>query len=349
MHQAGELLLTETAASAGTTSERALALLEVLRGFVPFDGAFLAFADPLGHGYHALASVDLDVSTVEFLSGPQLARDIEVTGTDRARPPLGPSDLPYPAEELPTWAECLIPSGIHEGLGVALFAPGGRHVGHLAVLSGSRQPPSPAMRHRLGRLAPVLAYGIDPMRSLVTAARLVRGATAGVVLGVDGGCQALPGLPGNALLVPWSPVVAAAHDRIGDGHVYSSFLWPVGGSHAPGGHVRVTVLAAPEDSPPGLSAVALLSPATDLHGLTPRELEVLGLLVEGCSNQEIARTLVVAPRTVAAHLEHVLGKLGAPTRTLAAVRAERDGLYVPTPPAAVRPPEPADRWANRAG
>ena len=124
----------------------------------------------------------------------------------------------------------------------------------------------------------------------------------------------------------------SARERIGGGSVCSSFLWPLGGSHAPDGHVRVTVLAAPQDVPPGLTAVALLSPATDLHGLTPRELEVLGLLVEGCSNQEIARTLVVAPRTVAAHLEHVLGKLGAPTRTLAAVRAEREGLYVPAPP-----------------
>ncbi|MEU7813024.1 helix-turn-helix transcriptional regulator [Pseudonocardia sp. NPDC049154] len=329
--QAGELLLAETADSAGTTSERAQALLQVLRRLVPFDGAWLALADPLGHGYHSLASVDLDGPTVEFLSGPLMARDIEVTGTDRARPPLSPSDLPYPAEELPTWAECLIPSGIHEALVLALFAPAGRHVGCLALLSGDRHPPSPVTRRRLGRLGPVLAHGIDPMRSLLTAARLVRGAAAGVVLRADGGCQALPGLPADALLVPRSPVLAAARERIGDGHVYESFLWPVGGSHAPGGHVRVTVLAAPEDAPPGLTALALLSPATDLHGLTPRELEVLGLLVEGCSNQEIARTLVVAPRTVAAHLEHILGKLGAPTRTLAAVRAERGGLYVPAP------------------
>ncbi|GAB3308285.1 hypothetical protein GCM10027451_17130 [Geodermatophilus aquaeductus] len=328
-HQAGELLLAETAAAAGTTSERAHAMLEVLRRVVPFDCAFLALADPLGHRYHSLVSLDLDGATVEFLSGPQVARDIEATGTDRDRPPVGPSDLPYPAEELPTWAECLIPSGLHEGLGVGLFAPGGRHVGHLAVLSGSRQPPSPAIRRRLGRLAPVLAHGIDPMRSLLAAARLVRGATAGVVLRADGGCQALPGLPADALLVLRSPVLAAARERIGDGQVYSSFLWPVGGSHAPGGHVRVTVLAAPEDAPPGLTAVALLSAANDLRGLTPRELEVLGFLVEGCSNHEIARALVVAPRTVAAHLEHVLAKLGAPTRTLAAVRAERDGLYVP--------------------
>jgi DNA-binding CsgD family transcriptional regulator len=331
-HESGELLVAETAASGGTTSERVQALLEVLRQVVPFDAAFLAFADPLGHGYHSLVSVDLDGRALDFLSGPQVARDIEVTGTDRQRPPLGPSDLPYPAEELPTWAECLIPSGIQEGLGVALFAPGGRHVGHLAVLSGSRQPPSPATRRRLGRLTPILAQGIDPMRSLVAAARLVRGATAGVVLHADGGCQDLPGLQADALLVPRSPVLAAARERIGDGNVFSSFLWPLGGSHAPDGHVRVTVLAAPEDAPPGLTAVALLSPATHLHGLTPRELEVLGLLVEGCSNHEVARALVVAPRTVAAHLEHILVKLGAPTRTLAAVRASRDGLYVPAVP-----------------
>ena len=54
------------------------------------------------------------------------------------------SDLPYPGEELPTWAECLIPAGFHECLSVALFAREGRHVGFLTVLSESRQPPAPA-------------------------------------------------------------------------------------------------------------------------------------------------------------------------------------------------------------
>jgi DNA-binding CsgD family transcriptional regulator len=304
-------------------------MLEVLHRVLPFDGAWLALTDPLGTGYHSLASVDLDEPVVEFLSGPLMARDIEVTGTDRARPPLSPSDLPYPAEQLPTWAECLMPAGIHEALAVALFAPTGRHVGFLALLSGDPQPPSPAVRRRLGRVSSVLAHGIDPMRSLGTAARLVRGATAGVVLCTDGGCQDLPGLATDELLAPGSPVITAAAERAGNGEVCASFLWPLGGWHAPDGHVRVTVLAAPGDVPSALAAVVLLSPASDLHGLTPRELEVLGLLVEGASNQEIARALVVAPRTVAAHLEHVLVKLGSPTRTLAAVRAERDGLYVP--------------------
>lgn len=41
--------------------------------------------------------------------------------------------------------------------------------------------------------------------------------------------------------------------------------------------------------------------------------------------------LSVMARTVAAHVEHVLAKLDVPARTLAAVRAEREGLYVPAP------------------
>ncbi|NAZ85099.1 helix-turn-helix transcriptional regulator [Kineococcus sp. T90] len=304
-------------------------MLEILRRVVPFDGAFLAFADPLDDRYHALVTIDLDGRTIDFLAGPQLTEDIEVTGTDRERPPLSPSDLPYPAEELPTWAEALIPAGIREGLGVALFAPGQRHVGHLAVLSASPQPPSPTTRRRLGQLAPVLARGLDPMRSLVDAARLVRGARAGLVLLADGDCRQLPGLPTDDVLRADSPLVAAARERAGAGQVCASFLWPLSGAHAPDGHVRVTVLTPPEDVALWLTAVVLLSPPPDLRGLTPRELEVLGFLVEGCSNQKIAAALVVAPRTVATHLEHILHKLGTPTRTLAAVRAEREGVYVP--------------------
>ena len=46
--------------------------------------------------------------------------------------------------------------------------------------------------------------------------------------------------------------------RITDGQVYSSFLWPVGGPHAPDGHVHVTVLAAPEDVPPKLRATRVI-------------------------------------------------------------------------------------------
>jgi DNA-binding CsgD family transcriptional regulator len=325
-------VLGHIAASSQPLPERAGALLGALRPVVPFDAAWVALADPLRSSYSSLASVDLDDHVLDFLSGPLMAHDIEVTGTDRDRPPLSPSDLPYPAEELPTWSDCLIPAGIHEALAVALFARGGRHVGFLALLSSGREPPATAVRQRLAAVVPVLAHGIDPMRSLLTTVRLIRGATAGTVLRRDGRTEPLPGLDGDRLLAVGSPVLTAASRRIAAGHVYSSFLWPLGGWHAPDGHTRVTALAAPDDLPAVLGGVVLLSPVPDLHGLTPRELEVLGLIVEGCSNQEIAGALFVAPRTVAAHVEHLLVKLGAPTRTIAAVRAEREGLYVPPGP-----------------
>jgi DNA-binding NarL/FixJ family response regulator len=96
-------------------------------------------------------------------------------------------------------------------------------------------------------------------------------------------------------------------------------------------HMRITVLAAIE-VPAFVLGMLLVTPDVDCRGLTPRELQVLGLLVEGRSNQQIAKSLVVAPRTIAAHVEHLLAKLEVPTRTLAAVRAEREGFYVPSGP-----------------
>ena len=47
--------------------------------------------------------------------------------------------------------------------------------------------------------------------------------------------------------------------------------------------------------------------------LSPREREVLGLIVAGLTNKEIGRALGLSPRTVEAHRAHLFGKLGAPT------------------------------------
>jgi DNA-binding NarL/FixJ family response regulator len=67
--------------------------------------------------------------------------------------------------------------------------------------------------------------------------------------------------------------------------------------------------------------------------LTKRELQVLGLLVDGLSQKEIAAKLVISPKTVAAHIQHILGKLGVHSRTQAVAQAYRRGLLhgVPDP------------------
>jgi DNA-binding CsgD family transcriptional regulator len=62
------------------------------------------------------------------------------------------------------------------------------------------------------------------------------------------------------------------------------------------------------------------------HSLSPRELEVLRHVVAGRSNQEIATTLFISPRTVESHVANILGKLNLDSRGAVAVYAVRHGI-----------------------
>jgi len=63
-----------------------------------------------------------------------------------------------------------------------------------------------------------------------------------------------------------------------------------------------------------------------VEALTPRESEVLQLLVEGLTNRAIALELEISEHTVKFHVNAILGKLGAQSRTQAVVRAVQAGL-----------------------
>lgn len=69
-------------------------------------------------------------------------------------------------------------------------------------------------------------------------------------------------------------------------------------------------------------------PATKAHprGLTAREQQILELLSQGQSNEEIAASLFISVRTVEHHVSAILGKLGATRRKDAAEEAHRLGL-----------------------
>jgi len=63
--------------------------------------------------------------------------------------------------------------------------------------------------------------------------------------------------------------------------------------------------------------------------LTPRELEVLELLADGRSPQEISAGLFISAKTVSTHIEHIFTKLGVSSRVQAVALAYRDGLVAP--------------------
>jgi DNA-binding CsgD family transcriptional regulator len=326
------------AAATGTLTERAEALLAQMQRVTPFDAGWITLLPTGGDAHTPLARSGLDERVCGFLDSPAFLADVEQVGLHRSRRPVRVRDSPVPPSELPAWAEYLEPAGFRDGVGAGLFTPDGRYLGMLNLNTRAAERVSDATRDLLGVCAAPIAAAVDPWRSMATIAGVVQRATAGIVLAPSGTVLPLPGLPDHRLLAPGSGVLAAAAVQLAQGGPYASFLAPLSTQDAaePGGadgtqtHARITVLAAPPDVRPFAAAVVLISPAGDLHGLSPRELQVLGLLVTGASNERIAAALTITVRTVEVHVDHLRGKLTAPTRTAAAARALRLGLFVPS-------------------
>jgi DNA-binding NarL/FixJ family response regulator len=93
--------------------------------------------------------------------------------------------------------------------------------------------------------------------------------------------------------------------------VYSGDLW-----------LDSTIAAKVVGALPDLKQAASATP----DQLSERELQVLQLIVDGLSNQQIAQKLYISNDTVKTHIKRILEKLSASDRTQAAVKALRQGL-----------------------
>lgn len=65
----------------------------------------------------------------------------------------------------------------------------------------------------------------------------------------------------------------------------------------------------------------------DVPELTGREREILGLVLDGMANKQIARRLGISEKTVKGHLTNLFQRIGVTDRTQAAIWAERSGIF----------------------
>lgn len=118
---------------------------------------------------------------------------------------------------------------------------------------------------------------------------------------------------------------AIVHDILATGALFTSFL------HQQDGRLVEVRVHAPEGrSTVHQPYVVATRPAESTLGLTMRQLEVLTAVATGAGNREIAEELFLTPRTVAAHVEAILTRLGTPSRAGAAAKATAAGVLLPS-------------------
>ena len=315
------------ASSFATLEQRADAVLGCLRRVMPFRAGQISLVDMERRQAVLLAATGLADDARAYYESPAACDEFELLGVFRSQRPMRFADFPVKLSEIPGWVRHLGPAGFRGGVFVGLRTPDGRDVGFLGLHTDSVAHPTVADRDLIGALVPVIANAVDPLHSIAMAARM-RDATAGILVSGTGEAIALPGLPMHPLLADGAPVRVLVA-QLASGRSEVSFLSPPARDSPERGYVRIPGLWCTAHAPCDVVAAVLVSPPRTVHQMTARELQIVGLLIEGWSNRRIAQALFISDRTVATHVEHIIANLGAGNRSLAAIRALTHGEYVP--------------------
>jgi len=197
-----------------------------------------------------------------------------------------------------------------------------------AVVAVDREAAIPSMHGEyLATRALALAVSGDEDRALATAreaAQLTRAVevrllldAVSAILGATHGDPAAPValLEHAAALSVWDPVITAlrAHTPLAD------ILAEVPEARS---HLEELYARTKDTGLARRAGFRVRSSRTPADVLSPRELEVLGLIARGLRNRDIARALVISESTTKVHVRHILEKLGVRTRTQAVARLE---------------------------
>ncbi|MEF3120119.1 helix-turn-helix transcriptional regulator [Kocuria flava] len=296
-------------------------VLRVLRRIVPFDAAMLSTYDPVRGAHRRVAQVGYDNRVASFANSDYVSCPSYRATLDSPMP-MRMRDYSFDFHDLPTYRDVLRPAGFAEGATAVLRRSGTTvQAGRLVISQRDPAGIDDERRVLLSALAPMLARIVDThgrMRllcarsapSTLTAVITVEGETRPLDTAAARLCHEVPDLVHAALELLGADAVSRS------GYVWHDKGW-----------WRVVMTRSEDFSLPQPDVVVVTAtPGGPPDALTRRELHVLTLIADGLSNADIAARLGLSVRTVTTHVEHILAKMGRPSRAGCAARTEAEGL-----------------------
>lgn len=277
------------------------------RGDLAVETPLLAMRDQLGFdcaalvaGHGAPVNLSYPADTLAYLA-TTYSRSCPVHQLVLRRGvPMRFVDVPFDLHETRTYADVIVPNHFREG--VTLPLPDG---GFVALSSTHARPLDDQSLLALAMLAHDLAALVDPGADDRTA-ELVLALAGDRVLVRAGDPDLSPLTAGELRLTAALSATRPRGVRFAHRAVDGAWWW-------------VHAVRRPR------AAVVRMGRAPVPGDLTSRELDVVGLVARGWSNEQVAQALGISVRTVRSHVESAMGKLGCANRTaLARAAVEHD-------------------------
>jgi DNA-binding CsgD family transcriptional regulator len=298
----------------------ATALLEQICDHTPVLAASVMSFNPITGQHTVLSSTGYRQEVLDFLRSPAFLQD-DVGYQQLVRRPdrgaLGWRDVPGDYGQSPSAVRVFRPAGYSGGATARLLTTDGRYTGDLHLSCDDPDRPTLDVLQALRSVVSVMAVTTDATRRLSDVLSYVDAEVSAAVVTAWAGIVPIPGRAVPALLHDRSDVVPCvlAWRTRGQPAGRALFYIPRGTAG-----LQIELIAVPGGS------LVIEHPAPPSYGLTAREVEILTLVSDGMLNVSIARRLEISERTVAHHVEHLLGKLGVRSRTAAARIAIEYGL-----------------------
>jgi DNA-binding CsgD family transcriptional regulator len=301
--------------------ERAEAVLGELANIVAYDAAQISCWDPHQLCHRTVASRGYTDDMREALNGSMYRDDRVWRILEQRNDPVFWRDCPFDRHDSAFYVNAVESHGFKEGGTMLLRDSRGEHLGMLSLNIESSAAPKESARDLVGIIGAGLLNLVDSLAPARHLATVLPSQWPTAALDWHGRWTPLTveGLPPLSLLEAVSDVLDQKTSQ-------TKFRWH---DSQPGAGRRRSDPLLVEVFPfkhPTCRAVVAWSRQQIPYGLTKRESDVLALLAVGASNAAIAEALSLSIRTVTTHVERILAKMEAPTRTAAALVAQHDGL-----------------------